>query len=746
MTRLIAAAFTLLCACCALGQPTNLSLEGNLGEALQGWFIPEMVRQAGYSASIVEDETRPDGRAVLLTGQGRGEARGFGNIMQVFDAEPYRGKVVRYAADVRVTSSSRAQLWLRVDRHDPEQSGFFENMGDRPVTSDRWSRYEIVGRIDDDAAQINIGLLLIGGGSAWLDDITFEVLDVALRADEAPRALDDRGVHNLVALARALSCVRFFHPSDEAAAADYEKLAIRAGPLVEAAQTPEDLCAVLSTLFAPVAPTVRFIIAEQAPGTDFAPPQEQDVDGIMHWQHFGFGLGGGPRQVYSSRRIKRSTDDERVHSLPRVLAKELAPGIWCILPTIVYTNDSRTVPAAARGPWWGTEWEPGWRPRATDRSVRLAAVMLAWGILQHFYPYFDVIETDWDEALHTSLRAAALDADEMAFTRTLERLIAKLHDGHGMVVGPGQHNAYAFPLVLDIIEDRLVVTHSAPADVPGPQRGDIIMSIGGRGAPDLIREHGLHISAATPGFLRWRVCQELVRGGSTPAMIEVELADGTIATCRIPRTLERAMEPRPEKISEVRPGIWYIDIERINDADFRRALPQLGEARGLVFDLRGYPGKLSTVVISHLIDEPVQSAQWHVPVVPLPDRQAMTFSLSNWAVRPAQPRLTSNAAFIVDGRAISYAETYMGIIEHYRIAAIVGETTAGTNGNVNTFTLPGGYQVAFTGMKVLKHDGSPHHGVGIAPTVPAVRTLEGVRAGRDELLEKALEVVELGRR
>lgn len=32
-------------------------------------------------------------------------------------------------------------------------------------------------------------------------------------------------------------------------------------------------------------------------------------------------------------------------------------------------------------------------------------------------------------------------------------------------------------------------------------------------------------------------------------------------------------------------------------------------------------------------------------------------------------------------------------------------------------------------------------GVGIQPTVPGSRTLEGIREGRDELLEKAIEVV-----
>ena len=44
-------------------------------------------------------------------------------------------------------------------------------------------------------------------------------------------------------------------------------------------------------------------------------------------------------------------------------------------------------------------------------------------------------------------------------------------------------------------------------------------------------------------------------------------------------------------------------------------------------------------------------------------------------------------------------------------------------------------------MKVLKHDGTRHHGVGILPTVPVTRTVAGIRAGKDEILDKGVGVV-----
>jgi C-terminal processing protease CtpA/Prc len=83
----------------------------------------------------------------------------------------------------------------------------------------------------------------------------------------------------------------------------------------------------------------------------------------------------------------------------------------------------------------------------------------------------------------------------------------------------------------------------------------------------------------------------------------------------------------------------------------------------------------------------------------------------------------------------------MGIVENYKLGEIVGEATAGTHGNINPFELPGGYSLTWTGMKVLKQDGSQHRGVGIAATIPALRTQAGVAAGRDEVLEGGIAVL-----
>src|SRR5262249_47710022 len=160
---------------------------------------------------------------------------------------------------------------------------------------------------------------------------------------------------------------------------------------------------------------------------------------------------------------------------------------------------------------------------------------------------------------------------------------------------------------------------------------------------------------------------------SLGATTELQIAPHSEPGRTVPVTLAfenvgPAVEPRPDKIAEVEPGIYYVDISRVSDADFNKALPQLETAHGLVFDFRGYPGNLGPSFLSHLSAQPMTSAQWHVPLVTRPDAERMPFQQSpGWDVEPLRPLLAARKAFITDARAISYAESCMGIVENYKL-------------------------------------------------------------------------------
>ena len=254
----------------------------------------------------------------------------------------------------------------------------------------------------------------------------------------------------------------------------------------------------------------------------------------------------------------------------------------------------------------------------------------------------------------------------------------------------------------------------------------------------------MRLSSGSSQWRQARTLHELIKceSGSTVAL-SLELADRQARDVGLSCTTEQIVpEPRPETIAQMAPGIWYVDLTRATTAELTPMIPTLASAAGLVFDLRGYPRDGAVVILRHLIDAP-ETDQWmHVPLITGPFGQIERWQSTGWNLQPATPQLAARRVFLTDGRAISYAESIMGYVGDRDLATIVGGPTAGANGNVAVAVLPGGFTMNFTGMRVTGHDGrSPFHLEGVAPDIPLHPTLAGLRAGRDELLERAVELL-----
>jgi hypothetical protein len=163
----------------AVPAPRNLKFEeGVVGKVPPGWFVPALTKDADYLAELRRTGCRSGvGCAIVLVPANA--PRPLSDLMQSFGAGAYRGKIVRLRAWLRLEPSEaddHAQMWMSVDR-ERHRRGFYDMMDDRPVRSAEWTKCEIVGKIDDDAVFIDIGVMSIGRGRVWVDDVSFEVLE-----------------------------------------------------------------------------------------------------------------------------------------------------------------------------------------------------------------------------------------------------------------------------------------------------------------------------------------------------------------------------------------------------------------------------------------------------------------------------------------------------------------------------------------------------------------------------------------
>jgi hypothetical protein len=150
------------------------------GELPPGW-IHAGDRPAEYESGVDPRGGRAGKACAYIRGRGASPA-GFGTLMQSVAADEYRGKRVRFSAEVKAAGVARwAGLWMRVDGAPQGQQLppmlAFDNMQNRPIAGTRaWARYDVVLDVPAESIGISFGLLLSGAGHAWMDGLRLEVV------------------------------------------------------------------------------------------------------------------------------------------------------------------------------------------------------------------------------------------------------------------------------------------------------------------------------------------------------------------------------------------------------------------------------------------------------------------------------------------------------------------------------------------------------------------------------------------
>jgi C-terminal processing protease CtpA/Prc len=579
----------------------------------------------------------------------------------------------------------------------------------------------------------------------------------SITPDNVP--LSEAALENLIIFGKLLGYIQYFYPSDEATKVNWEQFAIIGVHSVENAQSAEELINILHKLFQPYAPTIRiFSMGDKCHPLDinYMKPEVQRLY-IVHWRHHGFGFLDNEEDwlhdYFYSERVYQSIPLSEIvsgdFSIATPFLENLGGGISACVPIYLYATETGTLPKSPPVKQSSNSIS-GQTAKLTgdDRDTRLADVIMAWNIFQHFYQYFDLEQVNWDKALVTALNEAATDINACAFKGTLQAMIARLHDGHGYVDMKNDpcNNSILFPnITLGWIENHVVITDAPPLlaiEKEGIERGDIVLAINGVPIEEAISRREKYISGATDESRRYLALQELLGGEpESKLVLTLQKPDGRVINDLFMRVYPQLQEFNYPARELLEPGIFYLNLSKLTLQDFVTSLPQLSQAKGIIFDLRGYPVNILITTLGYLSKTPLTSPQWGFPIVEQPDHIGMTFDYQTWSLNPLQPYLTAKKVFIANESAISLAETWLSIVNEYHLAEIVGEPSAGENCNAISEWLPGDYRITWSGCKVLNLDGTQFHGIGVQPTIPVNQTIQGIIEGRDELLEKAVEIL-----
>ena len=397
-----------------------------------------------------------------------------------------------------------------------------------------------------------------------------------------------------------------------------------------------------------------------------------------------------------------------------------------------------------------------------SRGYRLLALFRFWNVINYFFPYKDLIGSDWDTILPKYIPKLEANVDAADYEMTVREMIAETHDSH---VGVRNANAssekigtYLPPISVRFIEGQTVVVKVLDDKLP-VKIGDVILSVDGEDIGKRRDYFERVTSGSTPQALMRNVHNNILRGQKdTTAKITLRGADGKMRTIEARRGIGR-MDPKLQTVDErttpifaiLPSGFGYVDLDRLQSGETGKMFDALKNAPAIIFDMRGYPNGTAWSIGPRLSDK-------KMPVAALfsrPILEGNSLSSSDFSGAPlftfSQPIPPRGDAEIYRGKVVMLIDEYaQSQSEHTALffetarpdMAFIGTPTAGANGDVTVMVLPGNLIVSFSGHSVRHADGRQLQRLGIQPTVRVAPTIKGLRAGKDEILEAAIKYLQ----
>ena len=405
-------------------------------------------------------------------------------------------------------------------------------------------------------------------------------------------------------------------------------------------------------------------------------------------------------------------------------------------------------------------------------EYRLLALFRFWNVIHYFFPYKHLTDQPWDSVLPEFIPRMLACKDALDYATAVAELAARIQDTHAWAVTglyplENKLGVMAPPLrVGHAAGDKLVVLElmdEAAAQAAGIQRGDVILTIDGEPVAQRLAALAKYRSLSTPQSAYAYVYPSALRGPpGSKAKLRIESGNGEPRDVEIARTVAyfsaMAAPVRRTPVYQVLPnGDGYIDLTRLQQSDAAQALDAVLNTPGLILDMRGYPGGDASALTARLTAKQNVTGllDRYLLLTPAALRAAEsgkgpTYVFKEYKLPAAQGAVyKGKVVMLINAHAISAAESACLIVEAATDVTFIGGPTVGADGAVTTVTLPGllpgGISITFSGYDLRHADGRQLQRVGVQPHVKVEPTPQGIREGRDEVLERAFEYLKQNR-
>ncbi|WP_194086713.1 S41 family peptidase [Maribellus luteus] len=423
-----------------------------------------------------------------------------------------------------------------------------------------------------------------------------------------------------------------------------------------------------------------------------------------------------------------------------------------------------------------------------DKNLRLLALYRYWNIIQYFFPYKYLTDKKWDEVLREYIPVFINAKSALEYQLAILQLAAETNDTHarflmgadeigflrGTRYAPLRTNEidslrgtkYA-PFRVRFIENNLtVIDYFKPRlkETTGLEIGDFITHIDSKKIEYIIDSIKAYYPASNEAARMYYMATDLVRSNNNSIHI-VYNSSGVIKEKELTmyQRSDLNMDEPNSKLSydsimldNDSMFIGYITLATIKDTEISHIKKSFMNAKGIIIDIRNYPASRVDFSLGEFFTSKRK-----------PFVKFTTGNLNN----PGEFNFSNNVYFLnykvgnrnsffdfekpisenyfqgklvvlVNEETISLAELTAMAFRAGDNTVVIGSQTQGADGNISFIPLPGGLKAGISGIGVYYPDGRGTQRIGIVPDIEVKPTIQGIREGRDEPLEKAIELIQ----
>ena len=456
---------------------------------------------------------------------------------------------------------------------------------------------------------------------------------------------------------------------------------------------------------------------------------------LLQWiQDLGDTILINPINCENEPNIKQKADYSWINS------KAMNKGLVNKLLGIKKNNVNENYYAITNGSYTFTNEDPYYSIIGYPNAYfRLLSLFRFWNIIQYHYPYrYMITEEPWNDIIEKLIPKFIEAKNAEEYRLSILSMLQYVHDSHAILTSDPDRRKKP-GIKIKFIDEKATVIYVSN-NIRQLKVGDIIMEKNGEKIGNIVQRM-VPITPASNKSAQFRdIAREILCSNDSFVKLKVQRNDSIFNIIEPTKLYSIYVEPSPNKVFKlISKDIGYIHIGTVASNQLKAIFEASKQTKGLILDLRNYPLDFDVLynLSDYLLPHPIPFVQFSTMSFNCPGVSLMGYI--GEVGRDRTDYYKGKIVILVDENTQSRAEFFAMAFQKAPNSIVIGSQTAGADGNIINISLVGGYNTAISGVGVYYPDGKETQRIGIVPNFEVKPTIEGIKKGKDEVLEKAIE-------